>query len=270
MSVSALKYPVSATLTARQAPRVLIIDDRPHVGQKLSPTLRNAGCSVSTATSGKDALQQLRHQPPDLLLLGAGLPDCRNLLRRFHEDAPGIPVVLVKNSKRSPATRKATEWGVWDLLEESPEPERLALMVRNALEFSRLSRQVEDMRLQIQGKHRFDEIIGVDGGLRESILMLEKLISTDLTVLLLGESGTGKGVFARAIHYEGPRRNGPFVTVNCSALPQGLLESELFGHEREAFTGADSSQRGKMELADGGTIFLDEIGEMPLAVQAGC
>ena len=268
MSVSALNPAARAAVTPGQTLRVLILDDRPDTDEGLESRLREAGCRVQRASSGEEALRQTRDQTPDLLLLGAEPPGGSDLIGRFREEAPGVPVVLVRDSRRGPKAGKAMEWGVWDLLDRAPDPERLALMIRNALDFSRLSRQVEDLRAQLQGKYRFDEIVGVDGGLRESVLMLEKLISTDLTVLLLGESGTGKGIFARAIHFEGPRRDGPFITVNCAALPQGLLESELFGHEKGAFTGADSSRRGKFEAADGGTIFLDEIGEMPLAVQA--
>jgi DNA-binding NtrC family response regulator len=162
---------------------------------------------------------------------------------------------------------EAMKLGAFDFLAKPIEMERLAIAVGHAVELGRLSRTVSDLRQRLSSRRAFDQIIGADGALRETVLLVEKVTPTDLTVLLQGESGTGKELFARAIHDEGPRRDKPFVAINGAALTETLLESELFGHERGAFTGADRLRRGKFELADGGTLFLDEIGEISPALQ---
>lgn len=254
--------------TTRRA-RILVVDDEQTTCRLLSYNLGKEGYEVETALSGEEALGIMEERLPDLTLLDLMLPgiDGIETLRRLRRFAMDLPVIVLTAHGSVENAVAAMKLGAQDFLTKPFQPERLAVAVRNALKLGHLSREVNDLRQQLSSRYRFEGILGAEGGLRGAVRLLEKVIPTDLTVLLQGESGTGKELFARAIHFEGPRRDGPFVPINCAAVPETLLESELFGHEKGAFTGAVRTHRGKFEEADGGTLFLDEIGEMSPALQ---
>ncbi len=251
-------------------PRILVVDDEPSMRRLLSYQLARAGYQVATAETGEEALEAIAGAVPDMMLLDLMLPgiDGLEVLRRARQRHPDLPVVVITAHGSIDTAVEAMKLGASDFLGKPFELERLAIAVRNALSIGRLSRQVQHLENELRTRYRFAEIVGADGGLAPTVRMIEKVIPTDLTVLLLGESGTGKELFARAIHHEGPRGRGPFIAINCAALPESLRESELFGHEKGAFTGAISARPGKFELAHGGTLFLDEVAELSRPVQA--
>ncbi len=249
---------------------VLVVDDEPSIRRLLSHNLVQAGFDVQLAASGEDALELLDVHPFDLVLLDLMLPgiDGLEVLQAISKRKLSLPVILLTAHGSIENAVEAMKLGAHDFLTKPFEMDRLAISMRNALELAQLSKEVRTLRSQLSNHDRFEGIIGADGGLQPTIRLLEKVIPTDLTVLLQGESGTGKEVFARAIHSESQRSTGPFVAINCAALPESLLESELFGHEKGSFTGATHMRTGKFEAADGGTILLDEIGELSPEVQA--
>jgi len=253
-----------------QAAMVLVVDDEPSLRRLLAFNLERDGHRVATAVSGEEALERIDAEVPDLVLLDLMLPGIDGLetLSRLRRTHPELPVIVLTAHGSVENAVEAMKLGAQDFLTKPFDMDRLRIAVRNALEIGQLAREVRKLRSELGSRYSFEGIVGIRGGLRETVLLLEKVIPTDLTVLLQGESGTGKELFARAIHFEGPRREGPFVAINCAALPESLLESELFGHEKGSFTGAHEARSGKFEQADGGTLLLDEIGELSLAVQA--
>ncbi|RMG47606.1 MAG: sigma-54-dependent Fis family transcriptional regulator [Acidobacteria bacterium] len=251
-------------------PLILVVDDEPGVRRWLETLLGRAGYRTVLAGTGREALVAFERRSPSLVLLDLRLPDINGLevLRKMQATRPDVPVIVLTGQASIASAVEAMKAGARDLLTKPFETERLSIAVRNALELHDLSREVELLRQALGPRTSLDDIVGIRSGLREVARLLEKVIPTDLTVLIQGESGTGKELVARAIHREGPRRDAPFVAVNCAALPDALLESELFGHVKGAFTGADRDRAGRFEAADGGTLFLDEIGEMSPALQA--
>ncbi len=252
------------------SPSILVVDDEPNIRRLLSFKLSRAGYEVTTAESGEEALDGLRSVTPDLLLLDLRLPGMHGLevLERLEKSAPELPVVVLTAQGSVETAVDAMKRGARDFLTKPLELPRLEVAVRNALELGHLRRKVEDLQGQLSDlRGRGPTIIGRDSGLRETFSMIEKVIPTDLTVLVQGESGTGKELVAQAIHAEGPRRSGPFVAVSCAAIPEALLESELFGHVKGAFTGADADRPGRFEAAHRGTLLLDEIGELSESLQ---
>ncbi len=266
-SLSEMTMPVA---TGNRTANILVVDDDASVRRLLSFNLSQMGYQVSTVDSGEEALARIADQAPDLILLDVMLPGIDGLetLRRLRAAHPDLPVVVLAANNNVETAVEAMKLTANDFVTKPLDSERLQVAVRNGLEFGSLSREIAQLRRELSGRYSFTEIVGADAGLRETLHMLEKVLPTDLTVLLSGESGTGKELFARAIHYGGPRKASPFVTVNCAALPQALLESELFGFESGAFSGAGKTRTGKFEQASGGTLFLDEIGEVGLAAQA--
>ncbi len=265
--LAAVRQP-SNTLTS--APLVLIVDDEPSIRRLLAFNLSRASYRVEAASTGEEALELLDRLHFDVVLLDLMLPgiDGLEVLRQIRRRNPSLPVILLTAHGSIENAVEAMKLGARDFLTKPFEMERLNVAIRNTLEISQLSREVESLRTQLSSRLRFDDIVGASGGLRDTVLLLEKVIPTDLTVLIQGESGTGKELIAQAIHNEGPRSSRPFVAINCAALPEALLESELFGYEKGAFTDAGKTREGKFECADGGTVFLDEIAEMSPAVQA--
>ena len=251
------------------AARILVVDDEPAIRRLLGFNLQRRGFRVEEAESGEAALAALDRRPCELVLLDMALPGIGGMevLRRIRQSGTGVPVIVLTAHGSVENAVEAMKLGAFDFLSKPIEMERLAIAVGHGIELGRLSRTVSDLRQRLSSRRAFGQVVGADGALRETVLLIEKVTPTDLTVLLQGESGTGKELFARAIHDEGPRRDRPFVAINGAALAETLLESELFGHERGAFTGADRLRRGKFELADGGTLFLDEIGEISPALQ---
>ncbi|MGE5808077.1 MAG: sigma-54-dependent transcriptional regulator [Nitrospirota bacterium] len=246
---------------------ILIVDDEESVRNSLAGVMRDEGYDVVSAVSGKEGIDLLHETQPSLALLDIAMPDMDGIetLRRFKEMRPDMPVIMVTGHGTIETAVKTTKMGAYDFIEKPPELHDLALVVKHGLEESRLREENESLKRSIERRH---EIIGES----EKIKTLKQQIvlagPTNGWVLIHGESGAGKELVARAIHRASRRSSGPFVEVNCAAIPQELIESELFGHEKGSFTGATGMKRGKFELAHGGTIFLDEIADMSMATQA--
>jgi len=246
---------------------ILIVDDEESVRKSLAGVMRDEGYDVVSAVSGKEGIGLLHETQPSLALLDINMPEMDGIetLRRFKEMMPDMPVIMVTGHGTIETAVKTTKMGAYDFIVKPPELEPLMLVVKHGLEESRLRQENESLKRSIERRY---EIIGES----EKIKMLKQQIAlagpTNGWVLIHGESGAGKELVARAIHRASRRSSGPFVEVNCAAIPQELIESELFGHEKGSFTGATGMKRGKFELAQGGTIFLDEIADMSMATQA--
>lgn len=227
---------------------------------------------VKIATSGEACLKIVREYPPDLILLDIQMPgiDGIETLKRIKEIEPRISVVMMSAHGTIERAVRSMKLGAYDFITKPfSNNDRLLITVKNALMTSSLQREVAELKSELKNKYQFGNIIGQSGAIQEVFKSLEKVINSNVTVMIQGESGTGKELIARAIHYHSKTRsNKNFVAVNCSALPESLLESELFGHEKGAFTGATSKRIGKFEQANQGTIFLDEIGLMSPSTQA--
>jgi DNA-binding NtrC family response regulator len=251
--------------------RILVVDDEKLIRWSVQTRLKEAGYAVSEAESATVALALLAEQDVDLLLLDYRLPDGTGveLLERVRRDKPDIAVIMMTAYGTVDTAVQAMKLGAFDFLTKPVNLDELTLVVEKALETTRLRREVHRLRSERREAHGNIEMIGKSAAMLETIEMIDKIrMSQASTVLIEGESGTGKDLVAKAIHYGSQRRDRPFVNITCSALTETLLESELFGHERGAFTDAKSQKKGLLEVADGGTAFLDEIGEMGLTMQA--
>ncbi|MFB3908088.1 MAG: sigma-54-dependent transcriptional regulator [Candidatus Eisenbacteria bacterium] len=249
--------------------RILIVDDEPIVRSSLEHWFRDEGCVVESAASAKEALSKLASSSWDLFLVDIRMPGMDGLelqarIRETHRDA----IVIVMTAYASVETAvQAMKQGAHDYITKPFDPEQLEKMVRAAIEKRRLQKENVQLKRSLEEMEQFSEIIGNTPAIAEVLGMVESVAETDATVLIRGESGTGKELVARAIHAHSRRRYMPIVVVNCGALPDGVLESELFGHEKGAFTGAQYRRKGKFEMADGGSLFLDEIGDVSLKTQ---
>lgn len=249
---------------------ILLVDDEPRLRDVLMMLLRQHGHVVTPEASGEEALAATAAQNFDIVLLDVALPgisgiDVMHKLSQ-RDDAPTGIMMTAHGSIRSAID--AMRVGAFDYLTKPFDNEELLLTINRAVEQRRLRSEVELLRQELEGRYGFNEIVGVSPAMRRVFQMMDKVAKTDETVLILGESGTGKELVARALHRRGSRARGPFIAVNCSAIPATLVESEFFGHERGAFTDAKEARPGKFELAHNGTIFLDEIGDLPLDAQA--
>ncbi len=247
--------------------RVLVVDDEKNIRRMLGIVLESAGYLVREAPSGEDALTMLADVPVELVLLDVGLPGMNGLeaLRQVRALAPGTAVVMISGHATVGTAVEATRLGAFDFLEKPLAKERVLLAVRNALALARLGEQASRQQAILQQHHR---IVGDSAPVRALLAQVAKVAPTGATVLITGESGSGKELVARAVHDGSPRAGRPFVKVNCAAIPEELIETELFGCVKGAYTGADRSRDGKFQQADTGTLFLDEIGDMSLRVQA--
>ncbi|MGQ0735675.1 MAG: sigma-54-dependent transcriptional regulator [Acidobacteriota bacterium] len=249
-------------------PRLLIIDDDAGVRDSLRQALEyGQPYEVLTAATGEDGIAQVEREAPDLVLLDVKMPgmDGVEVLQRVRHLADAMPVIVISAHGSVSTAVEATKLGAFDFIEKPLETERLLVTVRNALDSRRL--RTENRSLRRDAEKRY-QMVGESPLLSRVRAAISKAAPTSATVLIWGESGVGKELVARAIHRESLRREGPFVQVNCAAIPDELIESELFGHEKGSFTGASERQIGKFEQADKGTIFLDEIGDMSLKTQA--
>ncbi len=246
---------------------ILIVDDEESVRKSLADVMRDEGYEVVTAGSGREGIDLLGELQPALALLDIAMPDMDGIetLRRFREIRPDMPVIMVTGHGTIETAVKTTKMGAYDFMVKPPELAHLTLVVKHGLEEYRLREENESLRRSIERK---SEIIGESARIRTLKQQISLAGPTNGWVLISGESGTGKELVARAIHRSSKRAAGPFVEVNCAAIPQELIESELFGHEKGSFTGATGMKRGKFELAHQGTIFLDEIADMSMATQA--
>ena len=251
---------------------ILVVDDDKNILKMIEINLRKERAyEIRTTSNGEACLNILKESLPDLVLMDIQMPgiDGIETLRRIKEMEPLVPVVMMSAHGTIEKAVQSMKLGAYDFISKPFASDRLLVTVNNALVNSSLIKEVDELKRELKDKYRFKNIIGQSGVMQEVFRSLEKVINSNVTVLIQGESGTGKELIAKAIHYHNKKRAAnPFVAVNCSALPESLLESELFGHEKGSFTGATGRRLGKFEQADGGTIFLDEIGDMTPAMQA--
>jgi len=249
--------------------RVLIVDNDAEMVSILERHLEREGHAVTGLTGGAEARAALAREEFDLVLTDLVMEpiDGLALLREAQRLQPRCRIILMTAFASVETAIEAMRQGAYDYLTKPFKLPQLSVVVRRALEDQRLRDEVRQLRAQVQQRYSFDNIIGRSKAMRVVFDQIQAVAETETTVLLLGESGSGKELVARAIHAHSLRRDGPFVALNCAAIPDALLESELFGHERGAFTGADRKRRGLFVEAQGGTLFLDEIAEMPLALQ---
>jgi DNA-binding NtrC family response regulator len=245
-------------------PRLVLLDDEPRMVESMAMVLRRQGWAVTAFTVAAEALDHLAREPCDLLVTDLRMPgpDGLEVLRRSKAAAPEVPVVLVTAHATVDTAIEAMRRGAFDYLTKPFDNEDLVATVRRALELSRLERENRHLRARVRERWGVDGVVAASEEMRAVLELARRAARSASTVLITGESGTGKELVARAIHYQSPRVGQPFVAVNCKALAESVLESELFGHERGAFTGADRARRGLFEQAHGGTLFLDEIGEV--------
>jgi two-component system nitrogen regulation response regulator NtrX len=246
---------------------VLIVDDEEGIRESLSGILEDEGYNVLTASSGEDALAIAKEHMPDIVFLDVWLPEMDGLetLSRLKEIDANIPVIMISGHGNIEIAVKATRLGAYDFLEKPLSLEKVVITAKRALERKMLEEENRTLKENIIKKCR---LIGDSEKIRTLRQQIDMAAQSNSRVLILGESGTGKEIVARLLHERSQRASGPFVEVNCAAIPQELIESELFGHEKGAFTGATERKSGKFELADRGTLFLDEIGDMTLQTQA--
>jgi len=250
--------------------KIYIVDDEQTIAKLLELWVGERwGYAVETFADGKSFLDRFS-EPPDLVLLDLMLPDVNGveLLKEIKLRAPEIPVIVLSAQGRIEVAIETLKLGAADYFSKPVDFPKLEVAIKNALRLASLTREVERLRENVETRVHFDNIIAQSGEMHEVFKLVNKVKNSDLCVLILGESGTGKELIARAIHFNSDRAKGPFVVVNCASIPHDLLESELFGHEKGAFTGAIQRRVGKFEQAIGGTIFLDEIGEMDQTLQA--
>jgi DNA-binding NtrC family response regulator len=246
---------------------VLIVDDEKPVRDSITMILEYEKFAVHTAENGLAAVEHVESGEFDLVLLDIKMPgeDGLKVLRRLRQSHPDLPVVMISGHGTIETAVEATRLGAYDFLQKPLDREKLLIVVRNATEQHRLVREYRQMKEAVEGK---DAILGASLKIKEVLATIDRVAPTDVRVLITGENGTGKELVAKAIHRRSKRSAKALVEVNCAAIPNELIESELFGHERGAFTGAVGQRTGKFELADGGTLFLDEIGDMSLSAQA--
>lgn len=246
---------------------ILIVDDEEAIRTSLRSILEDEGYEVATAASGAEALKIYGTDPPDLMMLDIWMPEMDGLetLRRVKEFAPATQVMMMSGHGSIETAVKAVKLGAYDYIEKPLSLENVTLRVKHALEQYRLEQENRVLRTKVQQKF---ELVGQSPVMQQLRQLIETAGPTNSRVLIGGENGTGKELVARAIHMHSARADHPFVAVNCAAIPETLIESELFGHEKGSFTGATSMKRGQFEQADGGTLFLDEIGDMSLNTQA--
>ncbi|MGH9942051.1 MAG: sigma-54-dependent transcriptional regulator [Pyrinomonadaceae bacterium] len=248
---------------------VLLVEDKDSLRRVLRLTLENAGYTVTECADARAAAAEIARAPHRLILTDLRMPHGSGLdvLRAARAADPEVQVVVMTAYGSIDEAVQAMKEGAHDFLQKPVDSNHLLLLVGRALEQARLRTENILLREEWSRRYGFPRIIGESEAIKRVVAETQRVAPTEATVLLLGESGTGKELFARAVHYLSPRRDQPFVAINCAAIPETLIESELFGHERGAFTGATERRQGKFELAAGGTIFLDEIGELPLGVQ---
>ena len=250
--------------------RILLIDDSPDILANLSEYLRNEGYEVETSADGEKALSMIERKFFDIILTDLMMPNLNGMevLKYVTENSRDSICMILTGYGTIKNAVEAVKLGAFDYLTKPVKMDEILITLKRALEFRDLKRENQNLKNQLKRKYKFENIIGDSEKMHRIFETIEKVADTDSTILILGESGTGKELIAKAIHYNSYRREGPFVPVNCAAIPSELLESELFGHEKGAFTNAIRTRIGRFELANGGTVFLDEIGDMSPNLQS--
>lgn len=249
---------------------ILIVDDEKALRVALCNILQDEGFEIMEAEDGKIALEMMRDHRPNLVITDLKMPrvDGMKLLKRVKEIDSQIPVIIVTAYGSSTTAIDAIKHGAYDYITKPFDLDEVVLTVKRALAHEALAMEVQSLKDELTEKYRMDNIIGNSSQMQKIYKTIGRVAETKATVLIQGESGTGKELVANAIHYNSLNKRGPFIKINCAALPESLLESELFGHEKGAFTGAVSARKGRFEMAHTGTIFLDEIGEMSPMLQS--
>ncbi len=250
--------------------KILIADDDRSLRRVLQFKLEKNGYEVEAVENGQQALEKLEKMQFDLLLSDIKMPKIGGieLLEHSRTLQPDLKVILITAHATVSQAVKAVKMGAFDYITKPFEDEELLVAIEKALAFKKLERENRQLKNRLKRSERAPRLIGISKPFRDMLAMIDKIAATDATVLLNGESGTGKELIARTLHDKSSRAEGEFVPVNCAAIPRDLLESELFGHVKGAFTGAVKDKKGKFELADGGTLFLDEVGELAFDLQA--
>ncbi|MGH9446438.1 MAG: sigma-54-dependent transcriptional regulator, partial [Terriglobia bacterium] len=249
--------------------RILIVDDDQSLRRVLEVQLEQEGYVAASAASAQQALSMLQLQSYDLVITDlkmAGLSGIA-VLKEIRSQYPETIIIILTAFGTVETAVEAMKAGAYDYLTKPVHADEMSLVVRRALEHFRLVKEIRILRASLNEKYGFDNILGRSDALLQVLDTAARAARTNSTVLIRGETGTGKELLAKAIHFNSSRKDKPLVTINCAAIPKELLESELFGHKKGAFTGAVADKKGKAEMADGGTLFLDEIGEMPLELQ---
>jgi two-component system NtrC family response regulator len=248
---------------------ILVVDDDESLRRVTQLQLEEAGFRVSTAAKGSEALEQMEEDEPALVITDLKMPGLSgmDLLKKIRESYPQTTVLMITAFGTIQTAVEAMKAGAYDYITKPIDYEELVLIVNRAMERQRLVEEIRTLRLSLDQKYGFETIIGRSKVLLHVLEMAARVAQRDSTVLIRGETGTGKELLAKAIHQNSRRKDRPFVTINCGAIPKDLLESELFGHVKGSFTGAFAPKRGKVEMADSGTLFLDEVGELPLELQ---
>jgi DNA-binding NtrC family response regulator len=250
--------------------RILVVDDDSLMKDFLKETLSRSDYMVDLASSGDEALDKLKQREYDVIVSDIRMPKLggMELLKAAKENSPDIKVVMMTAYGTVENAVEAMKLGAFDYIMKPFSADEIELVVRNAFEYKKLLVENRMLKTEVAGKYRFQNIIGKSPQMQKIFEMVDMIADSRSSIFLAGESGTGKELIAKAIHYNSPRKDGPFIKINCAALPEGLVESELFGHEKGAFTGAIRQTRGRFEMADGGTLLLDEISEIPPGLQA--
>ena len=249
--------------------RILVVDDEENLRLVLRTLLRRANYEVETASTGEEALERVESFGPDVVLTDVRMPKMSglDLLAALRAKSSSAVVIVMSAYGSVDLALEAMKAGAYDYVQKPFKPDEILLVLKKAEERETLRKENQKLREAIRTEHKFDEILAKSAPMMELFRTIGKIADYKTTVLVIGESGVGKELVARAIHRRGNRQNGPFVAINCGAIPENLLESELFGHKKGAFTDATADRRGLFEEANGGTLFLDEIGELPLALQ---
>ena len=249
--------------------RILLIDNEEGLCRMMEQILLDNGYLAMAYTSPQKAVEEFRPGAWDLVITDIKMPGMSGLevLQKVKEVSRDIPVIMITAYATVDMSIQALRKGAYDMLTKPFEPDELIYRVKNALQQSELLEENRELRKELEGKFCFDNIIGMSGGLKNILGKVEKVAVRDTSVLITGESGSGKELIAQAIHFNSPRHERKFIAINCGALPETLLESELFGYKKGAFTGAKENRQGLLEAADGGTLFLDEVGNLPMNVQ---
>jgi DNA-binding NtrC family response regulator len=248
---------------------ILIVEDDPNVGESIRLLLKKKGYAIRLASNGKEALHLFRHEMVDLMITDLVMPkmDGIELLEAVKALRPETEVIVISAQGTIEKAVQAMKLGAFDFIEKPINPRVISWVIERALEKQTLVLQNRDLRLQLEDKFHFKNIIGKSEKMVKVFELIHHIAPYDSSVLIIGESGTGKELIANAIHYHSPRATMPFIKVSCASLSEGIIESELFGHEKGAFTGAITSRKGRFELAHNGTLFLDEVEDIPPSTQ---
>ncbi len=252
------------------SPRILVVDDEMIVCESCQRILEEEGLEVEIALSGTEAFAKMRENPFDIVITDLKMPgiDGMEVLRTIRREYPDTIVIMITGFSTVETAVEAMKLGAFDYIPKPFTPDEVTIVVKKAIEQKNLLLENLYLRQELQEKYGFHNIVGKSKKMQEIYRIIAKVAPTESTVLIYGQSGTGKELIARAIHYNSPRRDKQFVTVDCAVLSENLLESELFGHVRGSFTGAVTTKPGLFEVADGGTVFLDEVGNISLPIQA--